>query len=326
MMMTPPNPIESPISDSIDSDNMPIAISFIVVNWNTRDILLTCLNSIVQTGQRLVHEIWVVDNGSTDGSASAAKLKYPFINLIENKTNRGFAAANNQALTRMTGQYAILLNSDAILMPDAASILLDFMETTPDAGMACGQLLNTDGSKQNSIANFPSLLGLVSNESLLQFLMPKRFPGKRQKILQPIEVESGIGACLIVRKAAMDQVGLLDEDYFFFFEETDWARRMREQGWKVYFVPTARIIHAQGKSVGPRADGRILFYRSRYVYLNKWHPEKALLMRGIILLRLLFNLVLSGIGAGLTLGCIRSLRDKTIVYAKILAWHVRGCP
>ncbi|MGD9974190.1 MAG: glycosyltransferase family 2 protein [Desulfatirhabdiaceae bacterium] len=325
-MMTPSNPIESPISDSIDSDNMSVTISFIVVNWNTRDLLLTCLDSIVQTCQRLVHEIWVVDNGSTDGSAAAAKQKYPDIKLIQNKTNRGFAAANNQALTRMTGQYAILLNTDAILMPDSASILLDFMETTPGAGMACGQLLNPDNSKQNSIANFPSLLGLVSNESLLQLLMPKRFPGKRRQISRPIEIESGIGACLIVRKAAMDTTGLLDEDYFFFFEETDWAKRMWTHGWKVYFVPAARIVHAQGKSVGPRADGRILFYRSRYIYLKKWHPEKAHLMQGIILFRLVTNLVLSGIGAGLTLGCIRPLRNKTIVYAKILAWHVRGCP
>jgi hypothetical protein len=304
----------------------PLNISFIIVNWNTRVLLLKCLDSIMQTVKLLPFEIWVVDNGSMDGSAAAAKQQHPDIHLIENKSNRGFAAANNQALRQMTGQYAILLNSDAVLTTGAAYALFEFMENTPNAGMACGQLLNTDGSKQNSIANFPSLLGLLSNESLLQLLMPHRFPGKRRQISHPIEIESGIGACLIVRKAAMDEAGLLDEEYFFFFEETDWARRMRAHGWKVYFVPAARIVHAQGKSVGPLADGRILFYRSRYIYLKKWHPKNGKLMRGIIFLRLLINLSLSVIGTGLTLGCIRPIRNKTVIYGKILEWHLRGCP
>ncbi|HSO66615.1 MAG TPA: glycosyltransferase family 2 protein [Desulfatirhabdiaceae bacterium] len=304
----------------------PLNISFIIVNWNTRVLLLKCLDSIIQTVKLLPFEIWVVDNGSMDGSAAAAKQQHPDIHLIENKSNRGFAAANNQALRQMTGQYAILLNSDAVLTEGAAHALFEFMENTPKAGMACGQLLNTDGSKQNSIANFPSLLGLLSNESLLQLLMPNRFPGKRRQVSNPIEIESGIGACLIVRKAAMDEAGLLDEEYFFFFEETDWARRMWAHGWKVYFVPEARIVHAQGKSVGPLADGRILFYRSRYIYLKKWHPKNGNLMRWIIFLRLLINLSLSGIGTGLTLGCIRPLRNKTVIYGKILKWHLRGCP
>ena len=100
--------------------------------------------------------------------------------------------------------------------------------------MACGQLLNADGSKQNSIAAFPTLISLLVNVPLLEILFPARYPSKRQEYRRPIEVDSGMGACLIVRKSAIDGVGGFDERYFFFFEETDWARTMREAGWKIY--------------------------------------------------------------------------------------------
>jgi GT2 family glycosyltransferase len=200
------------------------------------------------------------------------------------------------------------------------------MDKTPEAGMACGQLLNPDGSRQNSIANFPSMISLLTNESLLQLLMPGTFPNKRVDYRHPIEIQSGIGACLIVRKEAMDLVGLLDEAYFFFFEETDWAKRMWVHGWKVFFVPDARIFHAQGKSVGPRADGRILFYRSRYQYLRKWHPCARYPMGVAIIIRLIANLTFTGLGAVLTAGLVESLRKRANVYGAILWWHLKGCP
>ncbi len=301
-------------------------ISVIIVNWNTRDLLLNCIRSVYETVQPLTFEIWVVDNGSTDGSQAAVKSAYPQVHLIENATNRGFAAANNQALKKMTGRYALLLNSDATLTDGAADHLLKFMESTPAAGMACGQLLNSDGSLQNSIANFPTLLTMISNETLLRILLPKRFPSKRRLYTAPIPVESGIGACLMVRKAAMDAVGMFDENYFFFFEETDWAYRMQQSEWRIFFVPAARIVHAQGKSAGNRVASRILFYRSRYIYLKKWHPKSFYLMAAILFVRLLVNACLSLLGVVLTLGMARGLFDKTIVYFQLIAWHLKGCP
>lgn len=301
-------------------------ISIIIVNWNTRDLLLNCIRSVYATVQQISFEIWVVDNGSTDGSQAALKSAYPQVHLIENNTNRGFAAANNQAMKRMTGRYALLLNSDAALTDGAARELLAFMESTPTAGMACGQLLNLDGSLQNSIANFPTLLTLISNETLLRILLPRRFPSKRRHYPGPIPVESGIGACLMIRKSAMDAVGIFDESYFFFFEETDWAYRMHQAGWRIYFVPTARIVHAQGKSAGNSVASRILFYRSRYIYLKKWHPRCFFLMTAILFIRLLVNALLSSIGVMLTLGLARNLLNKTIVYLQLIAWHLKGCP
>ena len=146
----------------------------------------------------------------------------------------GFAAANNQALTKMNGRYAVLLNTDTVLVENSALILFNFMESNPDCAMACGQLLNANGSKQNSIAKFPNLFNLMSSMPLLEYLLPDYYPSKRYDIEEPIEIDSAIGACLIVRKKTIENVGVLDERYFFFFEETDWALQMRKAGWKIF--------------------------------------------------------------------------------------------
>lgn len=301
-------------------------ISFIIVNWNTKDLLLECLASIYQTVNEIAFEIWVVDNGSSDGSVGAVKDKYPSIKIIENRINLGFAAANNLALERMGGQYALLLNTDTVLSADAVSELHRFMEVNPEAAIACGQLLNLDGSKQNSIANFPSLLSLVSNETLLRLLLPRRFPSKRREYRTPIEIDSCIGACMLIRKKAIDQTGFLDDRYFFFLEETDWAYRMKKVGWKIYFVPAAKIFHAQGKSVRIRADARIMFYRSRYAFFKKWHQGSYPLVCLVIFSRLLINTLLSLLGVALTLGLKRGLNRKSIVYVQLIVWHMKGCP
>ncbi len=306
---------------------MSIDISIIIVNWNTKDLLLQCLSSIQETvlGD-IAYEVWVVDNASSDGSLAAVRERFPHAYLIRNRVNEGFAAANNRALERMAGRYALLLNTDAALTPGAVQTLYAFMETHPHAAMACGQLLNPDGSKQNSMANFPSLTLLLLNETLLRILFPRRFPSKRKDYKAPIEIESCIGACMMVRKSAMDQVGLLDERYFFFLEETDWAYRMKRAGLDIYFVPSARIIHAQGKSVKKRLDGKILFYRSRYVFFRRWHPRIYPLIGPIIFIRLCINILLSAIALVLTLGLKKDLNQKCKTHIRLFVWHLKGCP
>jgi GT2 family glycosyltransferase len=301
-------------------------LSVVIVNWNTKDLLLNCLASVYQTVHGISFEVWLVDNASGDGSVAAAQEQFPEIRVIQNSRNLGFAAANNLALRQMRGRYALLLNTDATLTPDAAKDLLEFMEAHPKAAMACGQLLNLDGTRQNSIANFPSLALLLTNESLLRILFPKIYPSKLRQYESPIEVESCIGACMMVRKTAMDAVGLLDERFFFFFEETDWAHRMGSAGWKVFFVPSARITHAQGQSVGPDAGGRILFYRSRYLYFRKWFPKSYPIMAAAVLFRLLVSTLLTGIVVLFTAGRLPKLRHRLTVYMKICMWHLRGCP
>ena len=301
-------------------------LSVVIVNWNTESLLRDCLRSVYDTVEGMTFEVIVVDNASSDGSVAMLKVEFPQVRRIENYENRGFAAANNQAFRVMTGRYALLLNSDTVLTGGAVRELYAFMEEHPEAVMACGQLLNADGSKQNSIAAFPTLLSLLVNVPLLEILFPARYPSKRQEYRHPIEVDSGIGACLIVRKSAIDGVGGLDERYFFFFEETDWARTMREAGWKIYHVPTARIYHFQGKSVGADVRSRIHFYRSRYLYFLKWESEAWPIAAVLIVTRLIANWVLTGLGVVLTLGLNRGLRGKWKVYSQLIGWHLRGCP
>jgi len=301
-------------------------ISIIVVSYNTKTLLLECLSSIFATVKELSFEVRLVDNNSTDGTLETVRERYPAVKIIANRENLGFAAANNQALRSMSGRYALLLNSDTVLTEGAVRALYDFMEAHPKAGMGCGQLLNQDGSKQNSIANFPTPLTLLCNETLLRMLWPARFPSKRRQYRPPIEVESCIGACVMVRKKAMDEVGLFDERYFFFFEETDWAYRMRRAGWGVYFVPAAEIFHAQGKTVGSGASSRIMFYKSRYLFLRKWHRISFPLFYAVIFLRLLTNTVLSMAGVGLTLGLEDSIKRRLVIYIRLILWHLHWCP
>jgi GT2 family glycosyltransferase len=302
-------------------------ISIVIVNRNTRELLRKCLESIETTVRGLSYEIIVVDNASTDGCVGMLRERFPKVRPVENSENRGFGAANNQALRIMLGRYALLLNSDTALTENAVRKLYDFLETHPEAAIACGQLLNADGSRQNSIAAFPGLLTLLTNTPLLEMLFPRRFPSKRRTHAGPIEVDSGIGACLMVRKSAIDAVGMFDERYFFFFEETDWARQMRAAGWKIFHVPAARIYHFQGQSIGGNIRSRIEFYRSRYRYFRKWESFPVyLLVRTVIFSRLLVNWVLTAFGNLLTLGLRRGMRDKWSVYGRLILWHIRGCP
>ena len=146
------------------------------------------------------------------------------------------------------------------------------------------------------------------NESLLQLLFPARFPRKKSEYNKPVEIDSCIGACLMVRKKAGDEIGSIDKDYFFFFEETDWAYRMKQAGWKIFLVPSAKIFHIQGQTVGHDIDSRIMFYRSRYIYFNKWHRNSYLLIRCIIFARLLVNTIVNLAGTIATLGMHSGIR------------------
>ena len=300
-------------------------ISFIIVNWNTRDLLQDCLNSIIKTVEALKYEVIVVDNASTDGSAGILAEKYPQVRIIANRENRGFGAANNQGFAVMKGKYALLMNTDAVLTNGAAHKLWDFAESTPDAAIVCGQLLNADGSKQNSVAAFPTWLTLTANTSLLEYLFPTKYPSKRYEHATPLEVNSAIGACMLIRKKALDDVAVFDERYFFFFEETDLAYAMKRAGWRVYQVPDAMIYHLQGQSIGRNVRSRIEFYRSRYQFLRKWHGGAYYrVAQGIIFFRLLVDTLLNGVGVIITLGMAAGLRQKLFTYLQIMKWHLSG--
>lgn len=302
-------------------------IAVVIVNWNTKGLLRNCLHSVYETMRDMNYEVIVVDNASTDGSVVMVRREFPGVRIIENGINRGFGAANNQAFAVMQGRYALLLNSDTVLTEGAIHDLFLFMEDHADTALVCGQLLNEDGSRQNSMAPFPTLLTLLSNMSLLEYLFPRRFPSKRYMHDNPVEIESAIGACVMVRQRAMEDVGVFDERYFFFFEETDWAYRMRMAGWKIYHVPSARIYHLQGQSVGDNIRSRMEFYRSRYQFFRKHRRAPYIYMvYGIIVSRLIINWVFTLLGNVVTVFVKGNLRRKWKVYSQLIYWHLKGCP
>jgi GT2 family glycosyltransferase/serine/threonine protein kinase len=303
-------------------------LSIIIVNWNTKKLVLDLLNSVKTTVKKISNEIIIVDNASTDGSVEEIRKKFPSVKIIENQENLGFAKANNQALKISSGKYALLLNSDTILLDGVVDELFYFMEENKDIGIAGVQLINPEGKKQNSFANEPTLLTELFNKSILKIFFPNRFPSKRRKYDRPIEVESIIGACMMVRRKAFEEVGLLDEDYFFFFEETDWCLRMRRGGWKVCHIPHLKIIHLQGQSaaiLNPQA--RIEYFRSRYTFFRKHRPrwKYPILVTGLVF-KLLINLSLLTIVNILTLFKVKKNIVRWNTYLKILWWHMLMMP
>jgi len=305
-----------------------IDLSIIIVNWNTKDLLIQCLGSIDQMVQGVEREIFVVDNGSMDGSGQAVRERFSKVTLIQNQMNLGFAKAMNQGLRLSKGKYLLLLNPDIQVKEGAIKRLISFMDTHSDAGVVGGQLLNSDGSKQNSIANFPSLATELLNKSLLRRLFPKAFPGKERNYPEPIEVDSVIGACMMVRREAMEQVGLLDEDYFLFLEETDWCYQMRKAGWKIYHIPQAEIYHFQGKSAEKeKKKARIEYFRSRYHFFkkNKGNLQWFILLIGLVM-RLWVELIFITVGCLMTIFNIKKWRQKLSILIYLIWWHIKFCP
>ena len=303
-------------------------LSVIIVNWNTKELLLNCIGSFYRTVKRLSFEIFVVDNGSSDGSPDSVRRKFPEIVLIENQRNLGFARANNEVLRKSKGRYALLLNTDVILTDGAVERLVEFMEENPTVGIAGGQLINGDGSRQNSFDNFPSLATEALNKSLLRILFPIRYPSKRVSFSSPIDVHSVIGACMIVRSQAIKEVGLLDEDYFFFLEETDWCYRMKRREWRVCHVPQAQIVHLQGKTANMVKDrAKIEYYRSLYLFFKKHKGiTQSTILRGCLFLRFCVDFLLTLLSSLFTAFKSERLRRKLTIYARLIYWHLKLCP
>ena len=304
-------------------------ISFIIVNWNTRDFLVGCLNSIEKHVKGYSFETFVVDNNSSDGSADLVeKLFHNKVSLIRNSENMGFAKANNQAIKLAKGRYCILLNSDTVLNKRTVSGLVNFLDSNSDAAMVGPRMTGENGKLQNSYDNFPALTTELLNKSILRILFPGRFSGKTLKADLPFEVDSLIGACIAIRTEAIKEVGVLDEDYFFFLEETDWCFRMRKAGWKIFHHPEIDIIHLQGQSKKLRPVlSWIEYYRSLYKYFKKNRSRVSYLcLRIFRLLKLVINFVLTFVGLLFTLGKKKRFREKTVIYFRILWWHLMLCP
>jgi GT2 family glycosyltransferase len=225
-------------------------LSIVIVNWNTRELLRDCLRSVFQGLSPLKAEVLVVDNASDDGSSIMMKREFPEVRLIQNDRNLGFAAGNNVALRKAKGRHVMLLNTDTLIHGDVLPQAVAWLDAHPGVGVLGPRVLNSDGSVQPSCSAFPSL-GFLAMQTLgltrIASLDAYRMTGWDRMSERRVDVISG--AAMFVRRAAMEEVGLLDEAFFFYGEETDWCHRFRLAGWDLVFSPIAEITHFGGGTV-----------------------------------------------------------------------------
>jgi GT2 family glycosyltransferase len=263
--------------------------SIVIVNWNTNELLHACLASILpNTGSTQV-EIIVVDNGSRDGSAQMVERDFPAVRLVVNTCNMGFAAANNRGLSAAHGRYLLLLNSDTIVLPGAIDEMVRYMDAHPRVGALGPRLLNEDGSLQVSVRDFPRL-----DHDAAMMLEVKHWPVmgdmarrhlQRAYLPDPEqtrEVDWVMGACLLLRRPALEHVGPLDDEYFFFLEEVDLCYRLRQHGWSVVFLGKAGIVHLGGQSWARVSAPRLIWYYRGLLRFYRLHGSRGryLVLRG----------------------------------------------
>jgi hypothetical protein len=255
-------------------------VSVIIVSWNVAEMLLRCLDSLFAGpgfDRANNFEVIVVDNASQDDTAARVRQAYPDVQLVVNQENRGFAAANNQGMALARGRYFLLLNPDAELVDDALARIVSFMDTHPRVGVVGPQLRYPDGQLQSSRRRFPSLATALLESTPLQQVLPRnavlhRYYVEDQPADETQEVDWLVGACLMLRRQVVEQVGGLDEGYFMYFEELDWCRRIRQAGWRIVYLPAATVIHHEGKSSSQVVPLRhIRFQSSKVRYFTKHH-------------------------------------------------------
>jgi N-acetylglucosaminyl-diphospho-decaprenol L-rhamnosyltransferase len=266
--------------------------SVVVVNWNVRDLLRRCLSSILEIGDwRLEVEspgsnlqpptsnlqIIVVDNASTDGSVEMLRAEFSAVQVIANEENRGFTAANNQGLAIARGRHLLLLNPDTEVVGDALATMTSYLDDHPEVGALGPQLHYPDGSLQSSRRCFPTFATALLESTIIQEWWPDNRILRRYYLadtpddaIQPVDWL--VGACLLVRREVYEQVGGLDEGFFMYSEEMDWCKRIKDAGWQIVYLPTATVIHHEGKSSEQVVAARHIHFQSSKVrYFRKHH-------------------------------------------------------
>ena len=276
---------------------MTTGVSVVIVNWNTRRLLGCCLQSILTTGEGLVGEVIVVDNGSTDDSVAMVRERFPSVRLVENAGNEGFARANNRGVELARGDLVLLLNTDAFLAPGALRAMTELAESKPNAGLVGAQLRNPDGTFQASYTAFPTLWQeLLILSGLGRALWRPWYPSHGPDEGAPRVVDYVEGACMLVRRSAYRHAGGFDEGYFMYAEDVDLCRTLRDAGWEVWYQPAAVVTHLGGGSSlqrKPEREGDL--YRSRVRYFRKHYGDAAAdALKALILALTMFKSVAHG--------------------------------
>jgi N-acetylglucosaminyl-diphospho-decaprenol L-rhamnosyltransferase len=268
-----------------------VPLSVVIVSYNTRPLLEACLSSLRSSG--IEAEIIVVDNASTDDSAEAVRERFSEVRLIRSETNRGFAGGNNLAFPYCRGRYVALLNADTEVEPGGFAEMVNFLEAHPQVGAVGPRLLNPDGTVQPSAHRFPRL-GQSAVRLFLRLPQPASPPSsigclpgaERASPSEACELHDWLtGACLMVRRAVLEQVGSLDEQFFFECEDVDWCRRIRAAGWEIGLLPVARVTHKGGGSGIGFSPNALRGHAGHCYYYRKYHGRRAeTVMRALFLL------------------------------------------
>jgi N-acetylglucosaminyl-diphospho-decaprenol L-rhamnosyltransferase len=258
-------------------------IAIVIVNYNTCDLLRACLSSLAEGVQRYTAQVWVVDNASRDGSAAMVQAEFPDVQLIANSKNGGFAFANNLAIRAILEgatepDTIILLNPDTVTPQGSLDLLVEYLERHPEVG-ACGpKLVLPDGSLDLACRrSFPTPEVSLYRMLGLARLFPRspRFARYNMTYLSPdveTEVDSVVGACMAVRTSVVREAGLLDETYFMYGEDLDWAYRIKQYGWRIMYVPSSVVTHYKRASSSQRPFGSIRnFYSAMRIFYRKYY-------------------------------------------------------
>ncbi len=281
-------------------------LQIILVNYNTTELLVKCLESLKKQHIPVDYRIVVVDNNSQDEGAERLRRDYQDISVIKNSINGGYARAVNQAIREFNSDYILLLNPDIEVKPGSISTMLDFMSTHHDAGIVGGKLLNPDGTLQYSCRSFYTLPVILLRRTFLGKLFPKSKRLARHLMTDwdhnsVREVDWMLGACLMIRRSALKEVGFMDERFFLYFEDVDWCYRMKKGGWKVYYLPEAQMIHHHQRQSAQGFMNKTLLYHimSMFHFYDKWGSVLFLLKkyRGFVGMLLFFIMDIAAVNA-----------------------------
>lgn len=303
-------------------------LSIAIVNWNTRDLLRNCLKSVYENLNGIDAEVIVVDNRSSDDSVQMVKHEFPDVKLIESPENLGFARANNLAFEAADGKYFLLLNSDTVVLENAFSKMIDFLETHTEAGAVGCRLLNGDGTLQRSCSPFPTPITELFDALYLSKLFPKsRIFGAYSMSYWDFnsvrEVDFVGGSCMLLRRIALERIGLLDAGFFMYSEEADLCYRLKKACWKVYFLPDAKIIHYGGQSAKHDVNRMAVeLYKSKYIFIKKHHGLiPALAYKAVVAVSSIARLAAWAPGAVISHNK-KTYQSRLSIQAKLLAWTV----
>ena len=264
-----------------------MVLSIIIVNWNTRQVLLRCLASITANPPACPFEVLVFDNASADGSAEAVAAEYPQVRLEVSPENLGFARANNRAASSAQGRFWLLLNPDTVVHPGAVDALVRYLASQPQVGAVGPRLVNPDGSLQQSIERLPTIYNEWWRLLHLDHLYPvSKYPQSALASRRPQRVEVLAGACLLLRREAVEAAGLYDEEYFVYSEEIDLCDRLYREGWELHWVPEAVVTHLGGQSTRQVADRMFIeLYRNKVKFFRKRRGQVSARLYKLVLLQ-----------------------------------------